>query len=185
MKLAMRSSRPQVASPNEFDPTDLLARARRLDRNAMAVLHKAYYPEVYRYIRYRLDDLSACEDIAGQVFLQFLEALRKRRAPQRNLLGWLLQAAAHLVDVQLRKAPRRSPTETLPVSPADADQPAGQFYAQLHRLPASQQHFLALRFSGERTLSQAAALMGKPEEQVRVLQQVCLSALQKQLEGLP
>ena len=178
----MRSARPVIPSVNtssEIDPADLLARARRLDRNALALLHQIHYPEVYRYVGFRLPDERVCAKIAAQVFVHFLAALRKRRAPRHNLPGWLLREAGKLVDEHLRKTGKTTAASAVPPSglPAEADGKRSHFYAALLRLPADQQHFLAMRFSQPRTLSEVAQLMDRPEEQLRVLQQRALVAL--------
>ena len=72
---------------------------RALDPQVVGAIYDKYFPEVYRYVRYRLNDLHAAEDIASEVFLRLLEAVQKRRAPQSNLKGWLLSTAAHILKV--------------------------------------------------------------------------------------
>ena len=49
---------------------DLLVRAQRLDAAALGEIHDRHYPEVYRYICFRLADEHACEDITAEVFLR-------------------------------------------------------------------------------------------------------------------
>ena len=42
----------------EIDPT--FAAVRRLEPQALAELHDRYYPVVFRYVAYRLDDHKTC-----------------------------------------------------------------------------------------------------------------------------
>jgi RNA polymerase sigma factor (sigma-70 family) len=183
----MQIPRPRLKASQIENPSDLLARARRLDRNAMSLLHDQHYPEIYRYTAYRLDQPQACEEITAQVFLKFLEALRKRRAPRKNLPGWLLKTAATLVNERLKQAPT-PPGGNLslqtPDSPTEAEKQRQKMYRALHALPLEQQHFLAVRFSTPHNLNEMAILVDKPEHKVRVLQQRSLMALHKQLGGL-
>jgi RNA polymerase sigma factor (sigma-70 family) len=205
----MHSSRPIFSPSSEFDPVDLLARAHRLDRNALGLLHQAHYTAVYGYVHFRLADVQVCQEITAQVFQQFLQALRKRRAPHYNLPGWMFQTAARLVDQHLRKtgkfrlakAPDLPAEALLPIGDklhqsAGTEHPAGvepmvgknhpsQVYAALQSMPFDLQHFLALRFSQMHTLSEVAQLMEKPEQQVRELQQRALATLRKQLGEMP
>lgn len=188
IRSAMPSSRsvlPSPATASEIEAADLLARARRLDRNALALLHQTHYPEVYRYVGFRLPDEDACAKIAAQVFVHFLAALRKRRAPRQNLPGWLLREAGSLVDEYLRKTGRATAANTPPPPDhqGEGETKRSQFYTALLRLPTDQQHFLAMRFSQPRALSEVAQLMGRPEEQLRALQQRALATLQVHLGG--
>ena len=184
----MRSSRsvlPSPATASEIEAADLLARARRLDRNALALLHQTHYPEVYRYVSFRLPDNDACAKIVAQVFVHFLAALRKRRAPRQNLPGWLFREAGSLVDEYLRKTGKATAASTPPPPDqhGEGESERFHFYTALLRLSTDQQHFLAMRFSQPRALSEVAQLMDRPEEQLRVLQQRALAALHVNLGG--
>ena len=85
---------------------------KRLDSQVVSAVYDKYFPEVYRFVRYRLNDEAAAEDITSDVFMRLLEAVRSGRAPQTNLRGWLLSTAAHIVADHHRRAYRR-PTEEL------------------------------------------------------------------------
>lgn len=179
----MQTSGPRSLAVSDFDAADLLARARRLDRNAMGILHDLHYPEIFRYAAYRLDDLAACEEITAQVFIHFLEALRKHRAPRTNLPDWLLERAGERVDQYLqRSAKQKQPAgASLPIPTNETERQRRNFYLALQALPRQQQHFLALRFGGPRSLSETAILLGQSEERLRLLQQRALRELLKQL----
>ncbi len=58
---------------------------RRLDAQVIQAVYERYFPEVYRYVRYRLGDERAAEDIASDVFVRLLEAARANRAPNSKL----------------------------------------------------------------------------------------------------
>ena len=85
----------------EIQDSDLLEGARRLDRNALEALHDRYYPQVYRYVYFRLGEAQSSAQVAAQVFTRLLAALGKKRGPKTNLEAWLFAQAARLVDDQL------------------------------------------------------------------------------------
>lgn len=174
---------------------DLLSRARQLDGNVLAEIHDRYYPEVYRYVRFRLDDPLLCEDIAGEVFLRLIEAFSRQRGPDHNLRAWLLSTATHLINDHLRRRYRRrtQPLDEQEVEAlVDDANPAsiweGAFESQqvrqaIARLTPDQQQVLALRFADERSLEETARLVGKNVNAVKALQFRALGALRRLLGG--
>ena len=66
---------------------------RKLNPQAIGAVYDSYYPDVYRFVRYRLDDETTAEDIASEVFVRLLEAVKSGQAPRTNLKAWLLGTA--------------------------------------------------------------------------------------------
>ena len=167
---------------------DLLSGARRLDRNALEALHDRYYPQVYRYVYFRLGEGQSSAQITAQVFIHLLEALGKRRGPHKNLESWLFSQAAQLVDDQYQ-TPAVQGYQSLiarAASQQSADADADD-YSRAYRqilfvqraiadLSPDEQHFLALRFSQPRSLGEVADLMGKSLRSMRVLQERTLKS---------
>ncbi|HEX9030009.1 MAG TPA: sigma-70 family RNA polymerase sigma factor [Anaerolineales bacterium] len=170
----------------------ILSRARRMDRNALAEIHDLFYPEVYRYVRYRLDNEQVCEDIASEVFLRLLSALHQRRGPNQNLRGWLLGTASNLVNDHLRRR-YSGPLEDLLNQEDHPDQnPSPEHAAEDHwqldavrkalrQLTPEQQNVLALRFADERSLEETARIIGKSVNAVKALQFRALASLKRYL----
>lgn|SRR5512143_2622305 len=160
------------------------------DSQVIGAIYDKYFAEVYRYVRYRLNDEHAAEDIASEVFVRFLEALRNRRGPHSNLRAWLISTAAHIVTDHMRRSYRR-PTEALPEDVLDhASGPTDEFdrreqnrhfQAAYARLTPEQQHVLALRFGEGYSLDETAAVMQKNVNAVKALQFRALAALQRVL----
>ncbi len=160
------------------------------DAQVIGAIYDKYFAEVYRYVRYRLNDEHTAEDIASEVFVRFLEALRNRRGPQTNLRAWLISTAAHIVTDHMRRAYRR-PTDALPEDVLDnASGPTDEyerreqnrrFQAAYGRLTNEQQHVLALRFGQGYSLDETAAVMQKNVNAVKALQFRALAALQRAL----
>ena len=160
------------------------------DSQVMGAIYDRYFPEVFRYVRYRLNDPHAAEDIASEVFVRFLEAVQKHRGPQTNLRAWLISTAAHIVTDHMRRSYRR-PTEALPEdvvdgSPAPTDEfdrreQNRRFQVAYGHLTAEQQHVLALRFGQGYSLEDTASVMRKNVNAVKALQFRALNALQRSL----
>ena len=60
----IRQSR-STASPEQEPPVDLEG-LRRLDPEVISQIHNRFFPDVYRYARYRLNDEALAEDVAGE-----------------------------------------------------------------------------------------------------------------------
>lgn len=178
-----------------MDLDQLLEKARAFEPSALAQIHDRFFPEIYRYVRYRLDPPEVCEDIASEVFLRLLDALQKNRGPTHNLRGWLYGTAANLVNDHLRSryAHRHEPLEA--DSPLPSDHPAPerayddrweqrQVRQAIQKLTADQQNVLALRFTEEHSLEETASLMGKSVTAIKALQFRAVAALRRILDEM-
>jgi RNA polymerase sigma-70 factor (ECF subfamily) len=170
----------------------LLERAHQMDTQALAQVHDRYYPAVYRYVRYRLDNEQVVEDISADVFLRLLDHLHHRKGEIHDLRAWLLGTASNLVNDHLRQKYRR-PTENIEEhewipSNDDLHQTAEQNESQnavrdaMNHLTREQQHVLALRFSQGFSVEETAQTMNKTAGAVKVLQFRALAAIRKLLD---
>jgi len=159
-----------------------------LDAQAIGAIYDRYFTEVYRYVRYRINDDALAEDISSDVFMRLLEAVKKRQGPQSNLKGWLIATASNAVNDHLRRQYRR-PTEALSESMPDEspsvwaqvdlreqNQSVQLAYAQL---TPEQQHVLALRFGMGYSLEETAEYLKKNANAIKALQFRALAALQR------
>jgi len=167
---------------------EILAHVRQLDPRFLASVHDQYYPVVYRYVRYRLEDEHACEDIASEVFLRLLDALHHNKGPSTNLQGWLLGTASHMVNDHLRYRYNRKVDSIEDQEVASSEDTEAlvdrswrneQIREAIRLLTADQQHVLALRFSEERSLEETAQLMGRTIGAVKTLQFRALASLKR------
>jgi RNA polymerase sigma-70 factor, ECF subfamily len=176
-----------------MDPEILLARAHQLDEEALAELHETFYPVVYRYVRFRLEDEQLVEDITAEVFLRFLAALHQQRKTVRDVRGWLLGTASNMVYDHLRQK-YRHPTEELdrhedlpddlhPEAIVERDMDNQLIHDYVKELTEDQQKVLSLRFSQGLSIGETARIVHKSINAVKVLQYRALSTLRKLLEG--
>jgi len=176
-----------------FNERQALDGLKNLDSQVIGAVYDRYFPEVYRYVRFRLGDEPTAEDIASDVFVRLLEAVQNRRGPQTNLKAWLLATASHAVVDHLRRVYRRA-TESLPEDLSDPDPAPAELFDEREqkrtvrqayaRLTSDQQHVLALRFSQGYSLEETASVMKKNVNAVKALQFRALAALQRNIEEM-
>jgi RNA polymerase sigma-70 factor (ECF subfamily) len=170
----------------------ILERAYDLDEQSLAAIHDRFYPIVYRYVHYRLDDDQIVEDIASDVFLHLLDHLHKRTSEIRDLRAWLLGTASNLVNNHLRHKYRK-PLENLedheflatnddPQRSAEDKEHESIVRKAVGKLTREQQHVLALRFSQELSIEETARMMRKTTGAIKVLQFRALASLRRLLE---
>ncbi len=173
-----------------YDEQNALNGLQKLDLQSIGVIYDQFFSEVYRYIRYRINDDAVAEDIASDVFVRLLEAVQKKQGPRTSLKGWLIATASNAVNDHLRRQYRR-PTEAL--SDAMPDGAAGihaevdlreqnrMVQAAYAQLTSEQQDVLALRFGQGYSLEETATYMKKKVNAVKALQFRALAALQRQI----
>lgn len=163
---------------------------RKLDPKSIGAIYDRYFSEIYRYVRYRIDDDAMAEDIASDVFVRLLESALKKQGPQSSLKGWLIATASNAVNDHLRRQYRR-PVENLSESMPDEglsvhaqvdlreqNQLVQTAYAQLTH---EQQDVLALRFGQGYSIEETATYMKKNINAVKALQFRALASLQRQI----
>jgi len=173
-----------------YDERRALDGLQKLESQAIGAIYDQYFSEVYRYVRFRINDDTIAEDIASDVFVRLLEAAEKQQGPKSSLKGWLIATASHAVNDHLRKHYRR-PVEALSDSLAD-DRPSVHSEIDMReqnrivqgayaQLTSEQQHVLALRFGQGYSIEETAAYLNKNINAVKALQFRALASLQRQI----
>ena len=177
---------------NRMEPDLTLGQSDKLNSQQLAEIHDRFYPVVFRYVCYRLDDVQVCEDITSETFLIFIDALQKHNRPIKNVRAWLMGTASNLINDYLRNAYKRPtddidekeiPDHRTPEDTAESNWQQQAIRKALLRLTTEQQNVLALRFSGEHSIEETAILMGKSIGAVKTLQFRALTALKEILNG--
>jgi RNA polymerase sigma-70 factor (ECF subfamily) len=174
------------------DASSEIMALRALDAEAISAVHARYFVELYRYAAYRTGDPQLAEDLASEVLVRLLEAVRVGKGPATSLRGWLMGTASHLVNDHYRRAYGR-PTEELnenlrsdaPEVSAQAEQNERQADVRraLLRLTPEQQHVLSLRFGSGLSLEETAQLMDRSANAIKALQFRALAGLRRELEA--
>jgi RNA polymerase sigma-70 factor, ECF subfamily len=174
------------------DDIILLNKARALDREALAEVHDRYYQSVYRYLSFRVADSQTAEDLASEVFIRFLSAIRDRGAPPNTIRGWLFGTAQNVLKEHYRKQRQMDWMELDERVVGDERNPANHVEDQFEKdslrealaeLTPEQQHVLALRFGYGMPIKEVAETVNKSEGSVKMLQVRAISALARRLSG--
>lgn len=182
----------ETTSSSMMDYTDDLVQLRSLEPVAVTRVHQRYYPEIFRYARYRLNDDAAADDIASEVFLRLLDSINSGKGPKTTLRGWLMGTTANLVSDYYRKAYTQPVAELNEEMRDSSDSPSEwleaseqnqQLQAALRNLTVDQQHILALRFGSGYSLEEVAAVTGKKVNAIKALQFRALVSLKKNMIG--
>lgn len=159
----------------------LLERAVGGDQTAVMQIYERYFPPIYQFLRLRTNDPQLAEDIASDVFVILVRALRGRSAPRHSLRGWLFRVARNELVRQWGRKQRMPVTELeewLP-APAEEGDPEITFLRRLtaertrtaiRMLAPDQQEVLVLRFGQNLNLEETADIMGKSISAVKSLQ---------------
>ena len=193
LSISLLAIRGVTVPMQTFDEQKALDGLQNLDSQIIGAVYDKYFPEVYRYVRFRLNDEQTAEDIASDVFVRLLEAAQNKRGPQTNLRAWLFATASHIIIDYLRQLYRR-PVESLPEDLLDFDSIPHDIFDQREQkrnvqqayamLTTEQQHVLALRFSQGFSLEETATALKKNANAVRALQFRALAALQRNFEEM-
>ena len=173
------------------DEHQLLARARRFERDALGQIHDEYYAPVFRYALFRTGDREVAEDITSEVFKRLLEGLRAGTGPTTTLAGWLFGVAARVVSDHFRGAYRAPHAELDEGLAAFDETPSTLTVKALEReellqaiktLTEEQQHVIALRFGQGLSIERVARMLGKTEGAVKQLQARAVASLARQMK---
>jgi RNA polymerase sigma-70 factor (ECF subfamily) len=161
-----------------------------LDAQAITTIYNHYFPEIFHYVQYRLCDDALAEDISSEVFFCWLKAVKSGDGPAKNLRGWLIGTARHLVVDHIRRK-YRHPSQV--ISEAIKSDEAGLcelveyqdrshvLHMALSHLTEEQQQVLALRFGQGYSLDETAAIMKKKINAIKALQFRALNALHRRI----
>ena len=171
----------------------LLERAREYDAQALAEIYDRYAESIYRYAYRYVGDANLAEDLTSEVFLKLLEVLGTRRAPRKQLQGWLYRVARNLAVDWFRKQAKGVPlslNEELtpdgdgsPITRLEQLQLRQDLREAISELTPDQQQVIVLRFGEGRKIREVGRLMGKSEGSIKVLQYRAMKRLRKLLEN--
>ncbi len=155
------------------------------EQSALAQLIAAFYPKIYRYVYYRLDNPEDAKDLTNDIFVKVTQAIKNQKGAFN---AWIYRIAANaLTDFYRHQSVRRIVTNEvrLPEYSADGDQMADNIFQgpelerAIKKLTDEQQQVIILRFVEGYPSQEIANIMEKSPEAVRAIQFRALNALRK------
>ena len=175
----------------ETDNTLLIA-ARMMDKDALVRIFDLYSSALYKYAARLCGDPLMADHVVGDVFAKLLDQLASGNGPRSNLRSYLYETAYHLIIDEARYSQRRVSLEEAPWPRQDANSafPGSEdqimlkqiLHAMRDELTDDQRHVIILRFLEEFSIRETAAILGKREEHVKVIQNRAIAALRRALE---
>lgn len=169
-----------IVLPDIATEDRLLESARRGDSDAVMQIYEQYFPPVYQFIRLRVDDTALAEDIASDVFVKLVDALRGRSAPRHSLRGWIFRVARNELHTYFGRMRQFTVTALDEWEPSSGDDDPEALIIDalnverarraLRMLNAEQQEVLILRFGQKLDLQATADIMGKSVSAIKSLQ---------------
>lgn len=157
-----------------------LVRQSCADVQAFGVLYDHYYPRVYNYVFYRVQDPAAADDLVSMVFMRVMEKLDTYKERKGAFGVWVFRIAHNITMDYFRSIGKSA---SLPLSDA-ADQQDGaptpeqtlihnqrirDLLERVAALPARDQEIISLKFGGGLTNRKIASILGLKENHVAVL----------------
>lgn len=172
----------------------LVARAREGDDVAFTALYDAFAPRILRFLRCRVDTPEAAEDLLQRVFLKMIEQLPHYRDRGLPFAAWLFRVARNAAIDAHRTTHPQLPLDVLAWRAADTGDPEQLAQASMDRaavreaigyLPQAQRDVIECRFFADLSPCETAAVLGRSEGSVRVMQHRAIAALRQRLVPAP
>ncbi len=167
-----------------------IRKAQQYDDQALSALCELFYPDIYSYFYYRVNDPADVQDLTHDVFLRMVEAIRSFDPARGSFRTWLFGIAHHrLVDYHRRQSLRHhqaltdvlaNPHDT-PATQAEGALTRESLRRALGRLTEDQRQVIILKFIEGLSNAEVAPILGKTEGAINALQYRALQALRQVL----
>jgi len=173
----------------ESNLSEVLTRAQEGDQRAFDVIYQRFGDPLFRYLYARCGDASQAEELHGDLWLRVVERLGSFRPPPNGVdaafAAWLYRIAYNLVIDSVRRRHGSGVPLDLDIAsrePAPEEQiiaasETEALRAAIDRLTPDQREVVVMRFFEERSNAEVAALTGRTEGAVKVMQHRALGSL--------
>lgn len=160
------------------------------DAQAFVSLYDRHLDRVYGYVYRRLGNQADAEDLTQQVFLQAWQAMGRYKRGGTPFIAWLVKIAHNSVVSFYRRTKVTSYLDIEPKSREDWADPEAEVLAEddrlavrraILRLKPEQQQVIVMRFVEQFEYAEIAAVMGKSEGNIRVIQHRAIAELRRLL----
>ncbi len=170
---------------------EIIHRAQRGDRDALATLYREHYSAIFNYFFYRLGDQTTAEDLTAEVFVRMVDKIDGYRYRGKPILAWLYTIARNLLinyRQRAENAPKLPLEERLvasdgnPVQAAERRLTVDCLQLALNYLTDVQRQVIIGKFIEGRSTAEVAKILNKTEGAIKSLQHRALGALRRAME---
>jgi len=171
-----------------------LLRQARADAQAFGVLYDCYFPRVYNYVYFRVQERDVADDLVSTIFVRALDRLDTYNEKRGPFGVWLFRIA-HNALVDYYRSRERAPAVSLEQAEPAAggvssveqrvasQQDIAALLAQVAQLSEREQEIIGLKFGGGLTNRKIAALLDLGENHVAVILYRAMHKLRQGLAG--
>ncbi len=170
------------------DERQLIHRAKRGDKEAVAALYDCCYPSVFTYVFFRVSDQECAEDLTTEVFVRMISMLPSYADQGKPVLAWLYTIAHNLIidHYRTRKITAMPLDERLvgdggkhPAGLSEERESRDRLARAMEKLTEEQRLVIQLKFIEDYEIGEVAAILGRNERAIRSLQHRALAALSR------
>ena len=169
--------------------SQLVARAKTADHQALTTIYERYSPAIYRYIYYRVNDAELAEDLRADVFLRMIEKMDSYEDRGWPISSWLYRIAHdRTIDALRYHGIRKYVTlETWNGASESPEQAVSTqldyeaLHSSIERLTDEQRTVIHMRFMQDMSVKEVAQVLHTTEGAVKALQYRGLRSLERHL----
>ena len=169
------------------DERMLVSGAKALDERVWKEIFDTYYVRIWTFLRYRVGNISAAEDLASQVFVEAVAGIDRYTYRGIPLGAWLFRIARNVSSDYLRKQMRHERAAAEAAAESDRSQPSEpdvdveQLMQALTQLTDDQRQVVVLRFFSDLSTADTATVMRKTPGSIKALQHRALASMRRAL----
>ncbi|ACB83731.1 RNA polymerase sigma factor [Natranaerobius thermophilus] len=164
------------------------------NEQAFEQLYNYFFPKIYQYIYYRVNNKEVTEDLVSDIFLKVLRNLKSLKKPE-DFQSWIYSIARNaLIDYYRKKGRKKeeaseaiSDDETVLIdTPEDhvlLEEHSKEIFKLLEILSIEQQEVIQLRFVDELKIKEIAKVLDKSEGAIKGLLYRGLNKLSRHLDS--
>ena len=160
------------------EESNLIQRAKKGDALAFARLHDMYYPTIYRFFYYRINDLQEIEELSSELFIRVTEELGFYKPSGIPFKSWVYTLARDLLmEHSHEKEEMGHPIEPLESYTIDPSNSAAFLKQTLIHMDADDRELIIARLIEERSTYMVAREINKSIRNTRLRQRLALLRL--------
>ncbi|MBU6447882.1 sigma-70 family RNA polymerase sigma factor [Patescibacteria group bacterium] len=172
---------------------EAVLKAKQGDSHAFGVIYDSFADKIFRYIKIKIQDPAQAEDILQEVFVKAWRGLPNLKTDGLNFSAWIYRIASNAINDHFRKVyrtPKMVDIEevniAMPYSIEDryqTDEEIEKMKKCFDLLPSQYKEVLELRYVRDFTTAEIAAITGKTNLAVRLIQHRALKKLKEIMDN--